>query len=107
MVSAKHLPTCAAIFIICTTSVCGATILTTNFTNRKAVATSHKTIQPLTDIQCVRECFQEGRKGMCNVAGYNKDTATCQLSVDSQQDVVDATDEMSGVFYMNDGKFST
>jgi len=44
---------------------------------------------------------------MCNVDGYNKeDTATCQLSVDSQQDVVDVTDEMSGVFYMNDGKYS-
>ena len=107
MVSAKQLPTCAAIFIICTTSICGATILTTNFTNGKAVATSHKTLQPLTDIRCVRECFQEGRKGMCNVDGYNKeDTATCQLSVDSQQDVVDVTDEMSGVFYMNDGKYS-
>ena len=40
---------------------------------------------------------------MCTVAGYNKATQTCYLSVDEPQTVLDTDDEMSGVlFYETD-----
>ena len=55
-------------------------------------------MQPFSAIQCLKKCFEEGRQGMCSVAEYNKATATCQLSVDSHQDVIDVADEMTGVF---------
>ena len=49
--------------------------------------------------------MEEGRQGVCNVAGYNATSQKCQLSVDRQQDVVDVEDEMSGVFVI--GSYST
>ena len=36
---------------------------------------------------------------MCTIAGYNKATQTCFLSVDDPLDVLDTTDEMAGVFF--------
>ena len=72
----------------------------TTFTNGKFVATSHTTLQPFSKIQCVEKCHQEERKGMCSLAAYNKATKTCYLSTDSQQDVVDVSDESVGVFFL-------
>lgn len=101
-------PLCVGVFILLTTSICEGTFLTTNaqFNKGKAVATSYKTIQPMSEIQCVVRCFEEGRNGMCRVAGYNKGTNGCYLSVDTPQDVQDVADEMAGVFFMNDGAYS-
>jgi len=56
-------------------------------------------------MQCAVKYFEEGRKGRCNVAGYNIALEACYMSVNTQQDVLDVADEMSGVFYMKDGKY--
>jgi len=101
MILPTQIPYCFAVFVLFTKSICETSIATTSaqFAKRKVVATSYKTIQSLSKIQCVEKCFEEGRNGMCNVAGYNKRTKECYLSVDSPQDVLDVTDEMAGVFF--------
>jgi len=79
----------------------------TTFIERKAVATSHTSLQQYSKIQCVKKCFEEGRKGACSVAGYNRATKVCYLSTDSQDEVVDVADELSGVFIIpTQGKMS-
>jgi len=82
-------------------SLCNANIesVTTLFTEKKCVATSHTTLQKISKIRCVEKCNQERQKGRCTLAGYNKATKTCFLSVDNPQDVLDTTDEMTGVFF--------
>jgi len=84
-------------------SLCYADIqsVTTKFTEKKCVATSHTTLQKISKIKCVEKCNQERQKGRCTLAGYNKATKTCYISVDNPLDVVDTTDEMFGVFSMN------
>jgi len=69
------------------------------FTQKKMVKTSHKTLQNITSIRCVQICYKERQTGWCTLAGYNKATQTCFLSSDDPQNVLDTTDEMSGVFY--------
>ena len=71
----------------------------TEFTEKKCVANSHTTLQNISKIMCVERCIQERQKGRCTMAGYNKATKTCFLSVDDPQDVLDTTDEMTGVFF--------
>jgi len=97
------------ILITVTASMCDANISTktAQFTQRKVVATSYKTIQPVSEIQCVRKCFEEEENGMCRVAGYSRDTAACQLGADSQQGVLDVADEMTGLYFMNHGVYNT
>lgn len=82
---------------------CGAQIqdVNTQFVGRKIVATSHLILQQYSKIKCVKKCHEENLKGLCNVAGYNKTTQTCYISVDSQQDVLDVADDMAGVFFMS------
>jgi len=70
------------------------------FTKGKAVATSHTSLQQCSQIQCVRKCFEEGKTGACSVAGYNKARKVCYLSTDSEDEVVDVADELSGVFIL-------
>jgi len=85
---------------------CGAIIIEkdTRFVNRKCVGTSRMTLQQYSKIKCVQKCHEESTKGLCNVAGYNKATQTCYLSIDSHQNVLDVADEMSGVYFMEKGK---
>jgi len=82
-------------------SLCNANIqsVTTMFTRKKCVANSHTTLQKISKIKCVEKCNQERQKGRCTLAGYNKATKTCYLSVDDPQDVLDSTDDMTGVFF--------
>jgi len=98
MVSPTQLSSFLMVFVFF--KVCGATFLTTyaKFISRKAVASSFRSIEHESQIKCVWECMEEGRKGVCTVAGYNATSHMCQLSVDSPQDVVDVEDEMAGVF---------
>jgi len=104
---ASTTPACVVVFVLTffTTTFCDATVLTAygTFTKREAVATFHKTIQQISQIQCVRECFKEAPNGLCSAAGYNIATETCSLSDNSLQYVIDVNDEMSGVLYMNGG----
>jgi len=80
--------------------------ITTEFEAGKAVATSHTTIQPYSKIQCVKKCYEEGKKDRCNVAGYNKETKSCHLSVDMRHEVLDVADAGAGVYIFPKGWFS-
>ena len=77
--------------------------ITTPFVQGKTVATSYATIQPYSKVQCAKKCYEEGRKGKCNVAGYNRETKSCQLSEDMEPDVLDAIDEAAGVYIFPQG----
>jgi len=100
MVSPTQLSSFLMVFVFFKVIVCGATLLTTHakFISGKAVASNFRSIEHESQIKCVWECMEEGRKGVCTVAGYNATSHMCQLSVDSPQDVVDVEDEMAGVF---------
>jgi len=82
-------------------ALCMATIqsVKTKFTEGKKPLTSYTTLQRISKIQCVERCSKEKQTGGCTLAGYNKATKTCYLSVDDAQDVLDTTDEMFGVFF--------
>ena len=88
------------LFLLSTVALSVANIqdILTAFTKGKAVATSHTSLHQYSKIQCVKKCFEEGKKGACSVAGYNKATKVCYLSTDSEDDVVNVADELSGVF---------
>ena len=76
--------------------------LSTQFTAGKRVTSSHTTIASVSKIQCVEKCIRADRdNNTCNAAGYNRNTRSCQLSLDQQQDVVTDPDPSSGVFFMN------
>jgi len=84
---------------------CGALLIEkdTRFVERKCVGSSRMTLQHFSKIKCVQKCHEESTKGLCNVAGYDKATKTCYLSMDSHQDVLDVVDDMSGVYFMEKG----
>ena len=81
MHSPTQVPLHVVVAILLTSSICGATIVTTSamFVNGKAVSTSHTTLQPYSKIQCAEKCFEEGQNGRCRVAGYNKALEACYL----------------------------
>ena len=97
----RHFVGFSTLFLL-TTDLCTANIqsVKTTFTEKKNVATSHTTLQDISDIQCVRKCNKERHTGGCTLAGYNKATQTCYLSVDDPQNVTDTADKMSGVFFL-------
>jgi len=65
-----------------------------------SVATNYTALRPYSEIQCAAKCFDEGRYNRCRVAGYNRETHTCYLSLDSLQDVTDVADQNVGIFIM-------
>jgi len=91
----------SSVILFVAVSLCNANIqsVTTKFTDKKCVATSHTTLQKVSKIKCVERCNQERQNGRCTLAGYNKASKTCYLSVDDPQDVLDTTDDMAGVFF--------
>jgi len=68
------------------------------FEKGKTVATSYLTIERISKVQCADKCYKEGKQGRCRIAGYNKNTKVCRLSIDSQCDVLDIADDHNGVF---------
>jgi len=103
VMSAKPVALAAFVFL-CTSSLCKATIRTTatQFIKGKMVATSYITLQPYSDIACVRKCFDEKKQNRCSVAGYHASTKTCFLSNDGQWDLLDTDDNKYGVFFYSD-----
>jgi len=99
--SSASLVSCALLtfLAVVTTSEDVIQTLGTTFTKGKALAGSHKTIQPYSKVQCVRRCFEEGRFNRCSIAGYNKAARACYLSIDDYPVIVDTPDESSGVFF--------
>jgi len=75
----------------------------TEFIKGKAVSTSHTTVQPYSKIECVKKCYEEGKKDRCNVAGYDKTTNSCHLSLDKDTDIVDAAAQAAGVYIFPQG----
>jgi len=65
---------------------------------KKTVATSYLTIERYSNIRCVEKCYAEKRQGRCTIAAFNKASSSCRLSMDSEQDVVDAPDDWSGIY---------
>jgi len=68
------------------------------FVTGKFVTTSHTTLGPYSQMQCVDRCFREARKGRCNMAGYNKTAQSCHLSTGNYEHIIDVADGSSGVF---------
>jgi len=68
------------------------------FLKRKTITSSYLTVERYSKIQCVEKCYKEGKEGRCSVAVYNKATRSCQLSMDSQLDLLDTYDDSSGVY---------
>jgi len=89
------------VILLMTVTICSATIqsVVTRFTVKKSVASSHTTLENISKIKCVERCNKERQRGRCTLAGYNAITRTCYLSVDDPQDVLDTTDEKTGVFF--------
>ena len=96
-----------AVVILATVFPSRADFFKATFMTRKTVATSYLTIQSYSGVRCVDRCCREGRKGRCSIAGYNKATKSCLLSMDSQQDVVDSTDDSNGVFIFQQEPLAT
>jgi len=87
--------------ILLTVTICEANLQTTaTFIAGKSLATNHTALRPYSEIQCAAKCFEESRYNRCSVAGYNRETHTCYLSLDSIQDVSDVADQNVGVFIM-------
>jgi len=99
---ASSLKYCVGILCIgfMTISLCTTTLqsVTTELTEGKKLSTSYKTLQRISKIQCVERCNKEKQTGGCTLAGYNKATKSCFLSVDGPQDILDA-DKTYGVFF--------
>ena len=76
----------------------------TNFEQCKAVPSSYSTITSISKIQCVKKCFEEGRKGLCNIAEYNKATRSCKLSWGRQEDLITVANDNAGVYLFPEGK---
>ena len=68
------------------------------FLKGKTVPSSYLTLERFSKVQCAEKCYKEGKQNRCRIAGYNKGTKTCRLSMDYQQDVLDIADDSSGVF---------
>jgi len=90
--------------LLLTISLCDANIqsVTSEFTEKKSVATSHTTLRNISKIKCVEMCNKERQNGRCTLAGYDKRTKTCYLSDDDPMNVLDNDDEMIGIFYLQD-----
>jgi len=78
--------------------------MTTTFTEGKKLSTNYATLQKVSKVQCVEKCNKDRQTGGCTLAGYNKATRSCYLSVDGPQDVLDTTDETYGVFFYEPGQ---
>jgi len=100
---AFSLKNCVGILCIGLISIplCMAAIqsVTTKFTEGKILSTSYTTLQKISKIQCVDRCNKDRQTSGCTLAGYNKATRSCYLSVDGPLDVLDTTDEAYGVFF--------
>ena len=68
------------------------------FLKRKTITSSYLTVERYSKIQCVEKCYKEGKEGRCSIAEYNEATRSCRLSMDSQFDLLDTSDDWNGVY---------
>jgi len=95
----KIAATVAAV-ILMTIALCSADIqeVRTQFLQNKFLSTSYATKKPISKLHCVQWCSRDRQMGKCKIAGYNKYAKECKLSMDNTQDLMDVSDEVSGVF---------
>lgn len=94
-----------AIVFLFTIALCLAEIreVRTQFVKKKLLSTSYAIKQPISQLHCVQWCSKDRQTGKCKIAGYNKSSKTCQLSMDYPQQLMDVADEMTGVFLVDEG----
>jgi len=68
------------------------------FVKGKTVATSYQIKEGVSKLQCAEMCHKERMQGRCRIAGYNKGTRVCRLSMDCLYNVLDIADDSTGVF---------
>ena len=97
-----HIKTVATytVVILATVSLSHADLqdFVATFFKGKTVATSYLTHERRSKVQCAEKCYNERKQGRCRIAGYNKGTKICHLSMDCPYDVFDIADDSSGVF---------
>lgn len=69
----------------------------------KSVATSHTTLENYSKSKCLSRCKIAAGQGMCTLAGYNRDTKTCKLSLDTEGSLLTVQDANIGVIYLTLG----
>jgi len=96
----KEKATTVAVVILMTIALCSADIqeVSTQFITNKVLSTSYATKQHISKLNCVEWCSRDRKMGRCKMAGYNKYSKLCSLSMDNPEDALDVTDEMTGVF---------
>jgi len=77
------------------------------FVKQKTITSSYLTVERYSKIQCVEKCYKEGKEGRCSIAAYNKATRSCRLSMDSQLDLLDTSDDSSGVYIYHEPLVTT
>jgi len=95
-----------AVVILMTIALCSTNIqeVRTQFVKNKFLSTIYATRQSISQLQCVQWCSTERKSGKCKIAGYNKYSKACSLSMDYQHNLLDVADETTGVFLMEEGK---
>ena len=90
-----------------TIALCSTTVqeVRTQFVKNKFPSTSYATKHPISSLHCVKWCSKDRQSGKCKIAGYNKASKTCELSMNYPQQLMDAADEMTGVFFVDEGEF--
>ena len=93
------------VVILVSVSQCTADIqeLRASWMARKTVPTSYLTLERYSKIRCAERCYADGKQGKCKIAAFNKSTKTCRLSMGSQPDVMDISDDSSGVYILPQG----
>jgi len=66
----------------------------------KSVATSYKTLDNYSKSKCLSRCMIAAGQGMCTLAGYNLQTKTCRLSLDTEGSQLTVQDANVGVIYL-------
>jgi len=96
----KEKATTVAVVFLLTIAFCSADIqeVRTQFITNKVLSSSYATKQHISKLKCVEWCSRDRKMGKCKMAGYNKYSKTCSLSMDNPADALDVADEMTGVF---------
>jgi len=90
-----------AIVFLMTIAICSTTIqeVKTNFVQNKLLSTSYATKQPSSQLYCVQLCSRDKQFGKCRIAGYNKSSKECKLSMDYPHTLLNVDDARNGVFF--------
>jgi len=89
-----------AVVIFITIALCSAKKqeVRMQFVRNKVLFTSYATKLNISELNCARWCARDKQVGKCKMAGYNKHSKSCSLSMDNPEDALDVADERTGVF---------